>query len=506
MSCELYLGEYEVCEVTAPNGMVLNPESRFVELVYAGQNVAVTETATSFENERQKVEISLVKSIEQNESFDIGTNGEMKNITFGLFSAEEIVSTSGTFIPADGLIEIVSLNEDGTATIKTDLPYGRYYVQEIATDSHYKLSDAKYPIIFEYVGQDTAVVKIAVNDGKAIKNDLIYGSVSGKKVDEDGNALGGAMIGLFCTDDGEFTKENALMTTTSAEDGSFSFENIPCGTWYVREIEQPTGFVLDDTIYPVTIGTDGQVVEIEIVNEYGRGNIHLTKVDSEYPDNKLTGAIFEVYKDSNNNGKLDDSDELLGTLTEKEIGEYGMNDLFYGRYFIKETEAPDGFVLDTDVYEVVIDTDGKTYEVENKAGIGFVNEAMCGNLRIVKTSSDGKVKGFAFRITGANGYDIILETDENGEIFLDGLRIGDYTISEVSNSASFMYVLPDDKTATVKSGATTIVEMHNVVRETPNTGESDNLSLVLTLIGLSTLGIAASSFLRFKNKKKEEGN
>ena len=506
MSCELYLGEYEVREVTAPNGMVLNPESRFVELVYAGQNVAVTETATSFENERQKVEISLVKSIEQNERFDIGTNGEMKNITFGLFSAEEIVSTSGTFIPADGLIEIVSLNEDGTATIKTDLPYGRYYVQEIATDSHYKISDAKYPIIFEYVGQDTAVVKIAVNDGKAIKNDLIYGSVSGKKVDEDGNALGGAMIGLFRTDDGEFTKENALMTTTSAEDGSFSFENIPCGTWYVREIEQPTGFVLDDTIYPVTIGTDGQVVEIEIVNEYGRGNIHLTKVDSEYPDNKLTGAVFEVYKDSNNNSKLDEGDELLGTLTEKEIGEYGMNDLFYGRYFVKETKAPDGFVLDTDVYEVVIDTDGKTYDVENKAGVGFINEVMRGNLKIVKTSSDGKVKGFAFRITGANGYEIILETDENGEIFIEGLRIGDYTVSEMNNSASSMYVLPDDKTATVKSGATTIVEMHNVVRETPNTGEPDNLSLVLTLIGLSTLGIAASSFLRFKNKKKEEGN
>ena len=506
MSCELYLGEYEVREVTAPNGMVLNPESRFVELVYAGQNVAVTETATSFENERQKVEISLVKSIEQNEHFGIGTNGEMKNISFGLFAAEEIVSASGTSIPANGLIEIVSLNEDGTATIKTDLPYGRYYVQEIATDSHYKLSDAKYPIIFEYVGQDTAVVKIAVNDGKAIKNDLIYGSVSGKKVDEDGNALGGAMIGLFRTDDGEFTKENALVTTTSAEDGSFSFENIPCGTWYVREIEQPTGFVLDDTIYPVTIGTDGQVVEIEIVNEYGRGNIHLTKVDSEYPDNKLTGAIFEVYKDSNNNGKLDDSDELLGTLTEKETGEYGMNDLFYGRYFIKETKAPDGFVLDTDVYEVVIDTDGKTYDVENKAGVGFINEVMRGNLKIVKTSSDGKVKGFAFRITGANGYEIILETDENGEIFIEGLRIGDYTVSEMNNFAFSMYVLPDDKTATVKSGATTIVEMHNVVRETPNTGEPDNLSLVLTLIGLSTLGIAASSFLRFKNKKKEEGN
>ena len=71
------------------------------------------------------------------------------------------------------------------------------------------------------------------------------------------------------------------------------------------------------------------------------------RVDSEYPDNKLTGATFEVYKDSNANGKLDSGDELLGKLTEQEIGEYGMNDLFYGLYFVKETKAPDGFVLDT---------------------------------------------------------------------------------------------------------------------------------------------------------------
>ena len=506
VSRELYLGKYEVREITAPHGMVLNPEPHCVELVYAGQNVAVTETATSFENERQKVEISLVKSIEQNECFGIGNNGEMKNISFGLFAAEEIVSASGTSVPANGLVEIISLNEDGTAKIKTDLPFGSYYVQELATDSHYKLSNTKYPVTFAYVGQDTAVVKIAANNGKAIENDLIYGSVSGKKVDENGSALGGALIGLFRTDDGEFTKENALMTTTSAEDGSFSFENIPYGTWYVREIEQPAGFVLDDTIYPVTIGADGQVVEIEIVNRYVRGNIHLTKVDSEYPDNKLTGATFEVYKDSNANGKMDDGDELLGTLTEKEKGEYSMNDLFYGRYFVKETKAPEGFVLDTGVYEVMIDTNGKTYEVENKAGVGFINDAMRGNLKIVKTSSDGKVKGFAFRITGANGYDIILETNDKGEIFIDGLRIGDYTISEVSNSASSMYVIPADKKATVKIGSTTIVEMHNVLRDTPKTGDTTNLPLLYTLAGLSAVGIAVCGVIGFKKKKKKEDN
>ena len=506
VSRELYLGKYEVREITAPHGMVLNPEPHCVELVYAGQNVAVTETATSFENERQKVEISLVKSIEQNKHFGIGTNGEMNNISFGLFAAEEIVSASGTSIPANGLVEIISLNEDGTAKVKTDLPFGSYYVQELATDSHYMLSDTKYPVIFAYAGQDTAVVKIAANDGNAVENKLIYGSVSGKKVDENGDSLGGALIGLFRTDDGKFTKENALMTATSAEDGSFSFENIPYGTWYVREIEQPTGFVLDDTIYPVTIGADSQVVEIEIVNKYVRGNIHLTKVDSEYPDNKLTGATFEVYKDSNANGKLDNGDELLGTLTEKEKGEYSMNDLFYGRYFVKETKAPEGFVLDTGVYEVMIDTNGKTYEVENKAGVGFINDAMRGNLKIVKTSSDGKVKGFAFRITGANGYDIILETNDKGEIFIDGLRIGDYTISEVSNSASSMYVIPADKKATVKIGSTTIVEMHNLLRDTPKTGDTTNLPLLYALAGLSAVGIAVCGVIGFKKKKKEDRN
>ena len=218
-------------------------------------------------------------------------------------------------------------------------------------------------------------------------------------------------------------------------------------------------------------------------------------MDSEYPDNKLTGATFEVYKDSNANGKLDSGDELLGTLTEKEIGEYGMNDLFYGRYFVKETKAPEGFVLDTGVYEVMIDTNGKTYEVENKAGVGFINDAMRGNLKIVKTSSDGKVKGFAFRITGANGYDIILETNDK-----------DYTISEVSNSASSMYVLPADKKATVKLGSTTIVEMHNVLRDTPKTGDTTNLPLLYALAGLSAVGIAVCGVIGFKKKKKEDRN
>lgn len=504
-SKELYLGKYTVVETKAPTGMVINKEKHSVELTYAGQDVAVTETATSFVNERQKVKISLEKILEQDETFGIGKNDEIKNISFGLYAKEDIVSSSGTAIPADGLIEIITLDENGAATANTDLPFGSYYVKEIATDEHYILSDTQYPFTFEYAGQDTETVEINVNDGKPIENKLIYGSVSGKKIDENGEALGGALIGIFKADETEFTKEHAIMTATSEKDGSFSFAKVPYGKWIVREIEAPEGFVLDDTSYEVNIGENEQVIEVEITDEYIHGNIELTKVDADYPDNKLTGATFEVYKDVNGDGKLDDGDELIGNLEETATGTYEMKELLYGKYLVKETKAPEGFVLDKGVYSVFIEKDETTYKVENKAGVGFINEAMKGNLKIKKTSSDGKVEGFTFRVTGVNGYDSTFTTDKNGEISVDGLRIGEYTVSEVNDNVSAGYVLPADKKVTVKVGETVEIEMHNELRDTPKTGDDRKTSLWVALAGASALGIVAT-VVASKRKKKKEGN
>lgn len=504
-SKELYLGKYTVTETKAPEGMVINKDGHQVELTYAGQDVAVTETATSFYNERQKVKISLEKILEQDETFGIGKNDELKNISFGLYAKEDIVSESGTVIPADGLIEIIGLAEDGTATVATDLPFGSYYIKEMATDEHYILNDKQYAFTFDYAGQDTETVEIKVNDGKPIENKLIYGSVSGKKVDENGEALAGAVIGIFKADETEFTAEHAFMTVKSGEDGSFAFKKVPYGNWIVKEIEAPEGFVLDGTAHAVTIDQNEQVIEVEITNEYIHGNIRLTKVDADYPDNKLTGATFEVYKDVNGDGKLDDKDELVGNLEETSVGIYEMQELLYGKYFVKETKAPEGFVLDEGVYSVSITEDEKTYDVENKAGVGFINQAMKGNLKIKKTSSDGKVEGFTFRITGVNGYDRTFTTDKNGEIFVDGLRIGEYTVSEVSDNVSAGYILPADKKITVQADSTVEIEMHNELRDTPKTGDDSRTGLWMVLAGLSAAGIAAT-VIASKRKKKKEGN
>ena len=502
VSKELYLGKYEVKEITAPFGMVLNEETHAVELVYAGQNVAVTETATSFYNERQRVEIDLIKRLMTDEAYGIGKNGEIFDVTFGLYAEKELTAADGTVIPADGLIEIISLDENGSGKVKTNLPIGSYYVKELATNSAYILNGQKYPVVFEYAGQETATVHITANGGEAIENNIIYGSVSGKKSDEDGNALGGAVIGIFKTGTEKFTTESAIQTTVTAADGSFSFEKVPYGTWVIREIESPTGFVLSEEEITVAIGAVDEVVEIELVNYFIKGNIELTKVDKDYPDNKLTGAEFEVYADTNGDGKLDSGDKLLGTMTELDGGVYQMKELRYGKYLVREKTAPTGFVLDENVYSVFIEENGKTYIVENEAGVGFVNAAQKGSLKIVKTSSDGKVEGFSFRVTGADGYDQTFKTDKNGEIFIEGLRIGEYTVSEVNDSVSAGYILPADKQATVKVGATTIVEMHNELRDTPKTGDDFNLALWVSLADASVLGAGVLGFVGFKKRKR----
>lgn len=500
----LYLGKYEVREITAPTGYVLNTEVHTAELVYAGQEVEITETAADFCNERQKAAVSLDKVLEQDERFSIGKSDELSAVTFGLFAAEKLTAADGSIIPADGLLEIVSVDKNGHAVCKTDLPFGSYYLKELSTDGHYILSDEKYPIVFEYVGQDTALVDIKANSGAPIENKLLYGEIHGLKKDENGIGLAGALIGLFRADCTEFTTENAILTATSAEDGSFSFARVPYGNWIVREIEAPTGFVLSEKTHPVTVDADGAVIEVEIGNTRIRGTVQLTKTDRDYPDNKLTGAEFTIYCDSNSNKELDADDELVGTLTETGIGVYEMPDLCYGGYFVKEAKAPEGFYLDENVYYFEITEHGKTVTVENEAGKGFVNAAQVGSLKIIKTSSDNKVAGFSFRVTGPNGYSEIFTTDKNGEILIENLRVGEYVVSEVSDGASSAYILPADKTASVFEGAVTKVEMHNELRDTPKTGDDSNPALWFSLLGISAVGTAVLGVIGLKKKKTEK--
>lgn len=155
----------------------------------------------------------------------------------------------------------------------------------------------------------------------------------------------------------------------------------------------------------------------------------------DYPENKLSGAVFEVYRDVNGNNGAGQGRCIArrhgGVLCRRLLDEESE----YGGVLVREKTAPEGFIPDEKAYYVEIDTDGKTYTVENEAGKGFINHALKGSLKIIKTTSDGKKEGFAFRITGANGYDMTFTTDAKGEIFIEKLRIGEYTVTELKNSS-----------------------------------------------------------------------
>lgn len=450
----LFLGKFEIREITAPHGMILNGDTVTVELTYAGQEIKITSTSAAFVNERQKVEIDLSKVLEQDEKYGIGRNNEISSVKFGLYASEDITAADGKVIPKNGLIETVTCDENGKAVFATDLPVGaKVYVKEIATDNHYILSDSTYPVTFEYAGQDTAVVKISVNNGEAITNEIIRGSIIGKKLDEDGFTICGALFGLFRENETEFTEETALATCQSNEIGIFTFENVPFGRWIVREIKAAPAFVLNENSYAVTVGTDEEVIEITIENEFITGSVKTTKVDKEYPDNKLSGAVFEVYVDVDGNGEFDpEIDLFVGEMTETEDGIYEMHDLRYNGYFLYEKTAPEGFHKDDGYHYFEIRNDGETVIVENEAGVGFTNQPILGNVTTTKVDKeypDNKLSGAVFEIykdvDGNGEFDADVDTlvgemteTEAGVYLYEKLRYGGYFLYEKTAPEGFV--------------------------------------------------------------------
>lgn len=268
-SKELYLGKYTVVEKTATDGFYNANEQHDVELTYAGQTVSVTSTELNLFNERQKVTVSFSKELEQNESFGIGMNDEIKNVRFGIYADEDITAANGSVIPKGALLAYANCDENGNITFNCDLPIGfKWYVKEIATDAHYVLSDEKYAFNTEYQGQEVQTIEIAVNDGEPIENELIYGTAKGLKTDrETGKTIEGAVFGLFRSDETEFTEDNALLTAKSDKDGIFIFENIPFGDWIIKELQPAENYLPSDEIHHITVSEDEQIVEIIAVND-----------------------------------------------------------------------------------------------------------------------------------------------------------------------------------------------------------------------------------------------
>ena len=297
---------------------------------------------------------------------------------------------------------------------------------------------------------------------------------------------------------GSQTAEARFMLTN----GKFELTELPTGKYTITEISNAEGYLPKTQVKTITVTKDA-TASAEFVNKVIVGNVTLTKVDEDYPENKLTGAVFTVYKS--------DKKTVVGTMKETETGVYSLEGLVYGEYYVQETKAPEYFVRDVNFYYFQIVNDGETVEVSNdELGKGtFINSPQKGEIKIVKTSYDNKVEGIHFEVTGktytGQTFKKTYTTDKDGIIRITDLRAGEYTIHEVKDSASAGYLLPEDKQLTIdRDGAMLVAEMHNSkLPDNPPTGANEDSFTQTAAVIVSMIMMSAAVVLVFPLSKRK---
>ena len=495
----LYLGKYEVRETKAPYGYVLNNKPKDVELTYAGQEFEVRDTVnTAFENEYQSVRISLSKVMESDELFGIYGKDYYTSVRFGLFTAEDITAADGTVIPADGMISEVSLDENMTAKFDVQIPFGRYYVQEIATDEHYVLSGEKYLVNFEYMGQDIQTVDI---DCGQFVNLLKRGRIEGHKVDDKSEPLENAVFGLFTADCVKFSRDTAIMTAASDENGCFEFTDVPFGKYIVREIESPRGYILSDKEYAVSIAEDGKLIEITAENK--PVTVEISKRDIY--GNELVGAEMVL---ENADGEIVDRWTSDGT-------NHVVSKLGAGEYVLKEIAAPDGYIIATDIKFSVDIYGNVTVENVDSTAVsdnGYPLIVMVDDTTKVRISkrditTGEELPGATLQIIDEDG-NVVEEWVSTDEAhFIEGKLIAgkEYTLRETI--APDGYEIANEIKFTVNAdGSVTEVVMYDELTPkttTPYTGDNHSDFAAFALMGASLIIFLVLIISRKKNDDKE---
>ena len=244
-------------------------------------------------------------------------------------------------------------------------------------------------VVFETLYRDG--IEIAVHadiedEGQTVKILPLHGSIMTTKVNADDptDKISGATFGVYSDADGDGifnAKTDKLVGTLQEGDtGVYTLDSLPYGKFFLHEDKAPEGFVQDNIYYPFEIKEDGQIVNFETVpgkdfpNKPIKGTVTTTKVDATNPQHKLSGAVFEIYRDADGDGRYTEGvDTLIGRMDEIETGFYSLSDLVYGKYLIYEAQAPANFVRDMIYYPFSITEDGQTVTFETIPGKDFPN-------------------------------------------------------------------------------------------------------------------------------------
>ena len=510
---ELPTGDYTVTEFSTLSDYTIKSENPVKITVVRNQ----TATAT-FANERDTGTGKVIKVWKQ---FDTMTAAEQAEIEKNVYFT--VTDSNGKYITATGADGVYTYNGESTTEFRyvlknstftiAELPTGDYTITEYSTLLDYTIK-SENPVKITVVRNQTATATF-VNERDTGNASIVKkwtnpnGLTTAQKAELEKNVYftvknaDGAYLKAVSKNgkyvyNGSQTAEARFMLTN----GKFELTELPTGKYTITEINKAEGYLPKTQVKTITVTKDA-TASAEFVNKVIVGNVTLTKVDEDYPENKLTGAVFTVYKS--------DKKTVVGTMKETETGVYSLEGLVYGDYYVQETKAPEYFVRDVNFYYFQIVNDGETVEVSNdELGKGtFINSPQKGEIKIVKTSYDNKVEGIHFEVTGktytGQTFKKTYTTDKNGIIRINDLRAGEYNIHEVNDEASAGYLLPEDKQLTIdRDGAMLVAEMHNSkLPDNPPTGASEDSFTQTAVIIISMVMMSAAVVLAFPLSKRK---
>lgn len=517
---------YYVKELTAPEGYYLDTNVHAVTLKTANATVSVSnEIGKSDFNEYPYGHGAVIKEWKLDNGTADMTADEIAQMKAELEKSLyfTVKDSNGKYITATGADGVYTYNGESTSEFKyvlknstftiAELPTGDYTVTEFSTLSDYTIK-SENPVKITVVRNQTATATF-VNERDTGNASIIKkwtnpnGLTTAQKAKLEKNVYftvknaDGAYLNAVSKNgkyvyNGSQTAEARFMLTN----GKFELTELPTGKYTITEISNAEGYLPKTQVKTITVTKDA-TASAEFVNKVIVGNVTLTKVDEDYPENKLTGAVFTVYKS--------DKKTVVGTMKETETGVYSLEGLVYGEYYVQETKAPKYFVRDVNFYYFQIVNDGETVEVSNdELGKGtFINSPQKGEIKIVKTSYNNKVEGFKFEVSGTTytgqTFKKTYTTDKDGIIRITDLRAGEYTIHEVKDSASAGYLLPEDKQLTIdRDGAMLVAKMHNdKIPDNPPTGAGEDGFMQTAVIIISTVMMSAAVVLAFPLSKRK---
>ena len=452
----LYLGKYVIKETKAPNGYLLNPKEFAVTLEYEDQETEIVYGDVTVPDELAKGKIRVKKT-------DAETGNGLSGAEFEIRAKEDIVTPDGTVKAKAGtVVDTITTSDKGTAETKK-LYLGKYEVQETKAPEGYLLNTQKYPVELIYADQETEIVYGDVT----VPDEIAKGKIRITKTDAETNKpipLGAEFTVTAAEDittpDGTVRAEKGTVvaTLTTDDKGKVETDKLYLGKYVIKETKAPEGYLLNPKEFEVTLAYKDQTTEIvygdvTVPNQPAKGQIEILKKDEE-TGNLLSGAEFTVTAAEDittpDGTVRAEKGTVVDTIVTDTTGIARSKELYLGKYVVKETKQPIGFIRPNQTWDVELKyADQKTELV--KENLTIKNQPTEIIIDKKETGTDKPLEGVKFVIWNKDKEDPIdpgmqhkeiYTTDANGKIRLLYLEPGNYAVAEVESIPGYAW---DDK-------------------------------------------------------------